>query len=110
MMSPRLPFDECLARLDAQCAGELLRGMTPRDALAVTGLPGPYAPALRMLVDWVPVRTPGQPVTRNELVHALGPLRLRYQAEDVDPEHYRALARLLRAIDAVYDACAAQDI
>lgn len=106
-MSPSIPFDECLSRLDQHCGRELLAGALPAAMLADDGPQGPYADAIRMLVDWVPIRAVDQPVARNELIQALGPLRLRYQAGNSgDPAHYRALAQLIRAIDAVFDdAC-----
>lgn len=101
-----MPFDACLTRLDAHCGGELLAGAAPatlceevRDGRSDS----PYAEALRLLLDWVPVRRLDQTVTRSELVLALGPLRLRYQAQEAPLAEYRALTRLIHAIDAVYD-------
>ena len=105
-MNPCIPFRECLGRLDAYCEGELLGGSAPDAMLAMLmrgERPGRYAEALLMLIEWIPVRDADQCVGRNELVHALGPLRLRHQAGDGDTEAYRALTRLIRAIDAAYD-------
>jgi hypothetical protein len=106
-MSRCIPFRECLACLDAYCEGELLGDLAPDTMLAMLKRgerPGHYAEALHMLIEWIPVRDADQCVRRNELVHALGPLRLRHQAGDGDADSYRALARLIRAIDAAYDA------
>jgi hypothetical protein len=105
-MSRQIPFDECLAQLDALCGGELLDGAAPDAILAVRQRneeAGPYAEALRMVVDWIPVRSADQAIARNDFIHALGPLRLRHQSGEGSAETYRALARLIRAIDAVYD-------
>lgn len=108
-MTPSLPFRDCLAHLDAHCDGNLLDGRPPDDVLVLLERdeqPGPYGEALRMLVAWIPVRDAGQRVTRVELIRALGPLRLRYQTQDGDAGSYRALARLVRAIDTAYDELA----
>jgi hypothetical protein len=105
-MTPHLPFRDCLAHLDAHCGGDLLDGRSPDEILAMLERdeqPGPYDEALRMLAEWIPLRDAGQTVTRIELIQALGPLRLRYQAQDGDAESYRALVRLIRAIDTAYD-------
>lgn len=102
-MSRLIPFDECLVRLDALCGGELLAGRSPTGVLERAELPAPYAQALCMLVDWIPVRSAAQAVARKDLIRALGPLRLRYQNGEGSADAYRALARLIRAIDAVYD-------
>jgi hypothetical protein len=108
-MMPHLPFRDCLAHLDAHCGGDLLDGRSPDEVLAMlerSEQPGPYDEALRMLVEWLPLRDAGQTVTRIELIQALGPLRLRYQTQDGDTESYRALVRLICAIDAAYDELA----
>ncbi|MEJ2060723.1 MAG: hypothetical protein P8Y64_09595 [Gammaproteobacteria bacterium] len=104
-----MTFRALLKRLDTYCGGCILAGSEERtfQRLMADEHPDPYyAPLLRMLIDWVPIRHAAQSVYRADLVRALGPLRLSYQQADADPAGYRALNRLIAAIDAAYDDAA----
>lgn len=105
-------FADLLLQLDPRTGGALLCGLAPQEALdaaAAHAHPDPVGgEILRLWRDWCPLTDAAATVERSALVNALGPLRRRAMADELSPEGFQLLNRVVEAIDAVFDEAVLQ--
>jgi hypothetical protein len=101
-----MTLEQLLTYLDANLEGSVLDGNaadTLSKSLSDEHVDPMVGEIIRRIAEDTGCTSVAQPLERAETVKALGPLRLKYMADDAPVDAFRTLEMLVRAVDGAFN-------